>query len=643
MCRISENSYYCISKCTLRKGEIGPSKFLRLQYFVRHKLFVHRQTKRLQPLCSTRSCRAIRRHTPGHGTCETPYLVTMTTSDQHLFPRQKVLLQQSHRANSNRNNGSRSTFAGDATSFRRSDSDRSMSVGSSMRSIKSNMTSISRPKVKKNFVQKVRTSARCLLKNKTVRFATGKHLTDLRFIETIDEYTADDLKILCFSSKNLDDFKGEAEDSASMWAAQPAMAARSAHENPFRGLEDKTPDGQWEAFKARRDVLNAVLDVQDEQMAQSQVPDPQILAHTSVKSTEGSLPAALERAKNDKEEAREHCQKERDGLHSFKQIIGSEARKKTASKESKSKSADRSKKSSETDYPQTIHQESTQIATQKCRRKSMTTNQAIKDAGLSFPPNSSRKTTDIEFSPHSPGKISDNAFTAHSPRKTADITFTPDSPKTNITGKTVSTPKSPRKSSSGKAASTPKSARKAISEKTNASVEISQSKPTLLPETPLCNTNEPKTHGKQPRRNSLVAERAAMFGGSITRGTMASGQKKGTEKGSRSRRASLSVISNTPATSSLDNSASFSPKKPVQRRASTTAMSYLQKGSLDIQSATSCTESSSSSSSIDDQSTVETKNKIKSKNKKTSSKGGKSKTSPKSSNSRAKVGEQLGK
>eukprot|EP00977_Amphora_coffeiformis_P001587 scaffold307_cov162-Amphora_coffeaeformis.AAC.3 len=368
--------------------------------------------------------------------------------EQHLFPRQKVLLQRSsHRANSNRNvNGSRRSFAGDATSFRRSDSDRSMgTVGCSMRSIKSNgtTTSSSRPKVKKNFVQKVRTSARYLLKNKTAKFAPGKHLTDVKFIETIDENTDEDLERLWFSANALDDFKGDAEDAASLWEAHPAMAERSAHENPYRGLEDKTPEGQWEAYKARRDVLNAVLDVQDEQMAQSKVPDPQILADTSATVTKAYQAAALERAKKDEEEAKEHCQRERDTFHTFQQKAVSKDSKKTANKESKSKGIGRKTSPDINSSPRrsvtkkiltTLPESPTKIATPNSPRKSMTTKeitQAVKEAASSyFPP------PPVDFSPRSPRRLSNNTSTPHfCPLKTTDITFTPDFPKKNHIGK----------------------------------------------------------------------------------------------------------------------------------------------------------------------------------------------------------------
>jgi len=43
---------------------------------------------------------------------------------------------------------------------------------------------------------------------------------------------------------------------ASLWEAQPAVAERPAHENLYHVSEDK---------KTRREVLIAVLDVQDDQ------------------------------------------------------------------------------------------------------------------------------------------------------------------------------------------------------------------------------------------------------------------------------------------------------------------------------------------------------------------------------------------
>mmetsp|Transcript_21076 Transcript_21076/g.40044 ORF Transcript_21076/g.40044 Transcript_21076/m.40044 type:complete len:178 (-) Transcript_21076:20-553(-) len=124
----------------------------------------------------------------------------------------------------------------------------------------------------------------------------------------------------------------------------------------------------------------------------------------------------------------------------------------------------------------------------------------------------------------------------------------------------------------------------------------------MLPDTPplLCNPPEPKVpYVKQQRGNSFVAERAAMFGGSITSGTAKA-----------TRRASLSAISSSQVAMSLqeedknnNHSTVFAPKKCVQRRASTTAMSYLQKGYLDMRSTSltsSCrTESCSSKSSLD--------------------------------------------
>ena len=233
---------------------------------------------------------------------------TKNTNDSHLFPRQRVLLQQTARANSNRfNDGSRRSFAGDAVSFRRSDSDRSVaSIGSSMRSVKGQEAAATRPRKKKhnNLVQKVRTSARYLLKKKTAKFAATASLEQVRYIETIDEYTATDLERLWFSVEDLDDAKAEAEDLASLWEEHPALAQKGAADNPYRGLEDKTPNGFWDAYKARRDVLNAVLDVQDEQQAA----DPAALAAASVNITAAFAKPAVERAKQDVKDAAEHCQ-----------------------------------------------------------------------------------------------------------------------------------------------------------------------------------------------------------------------------------------------------------------------------------------------------------------------------------------------
>ena len=39
-------------------------------------------------------------------------------------------------------------------------------------------------------------------------------------------------------------------------------------EQELRGLEEQTADGHWNAYKARKDVVNAVLDEQDAQRCQ---------------------------------------------------------------------------------------------------------------------------------------------------------------------------------------------------------------------------------------------------------------------------------------------------------------------------------------------------------------------------------------
>lgn len=109
--------------------------------------------------------------------------------------------------------------------------------------------------------QKLRKSFKAIMGKKCVRFAANKQrLTTLQFIETLEEL---DVQAIWFSSMELDNFKADAQDMAIALENTPNLEI----DHPdWRGLESRSEDGNWNAYKARSDCTNAVLDVQDEEI-----------------------------------------------------------------------------------------------------------------------------------------------------------------------------------------------------------------------------------------------------------------------------------------------------------------------------------------------------------------------------------------
>ena len=83
----------------------------------------------------------------------------------------------------------------------------------------------------------------------------------VRFIEQLDELEEDLIKLVWFTADEIDDMKHENEMTAAAFDAGHADV-------DARGLENKTEEGNWNAYKARKDVTNALLDEQDDQQAQ---------------------------------------------------------------------------------------------------------------------------------------------------------------------------------------------------------------------------------------------------------------------------------------------------------------------------------------------------------------------------------------
>lgn len=119
----------------------------------------------------------------------------------------------------------------------------------------------------------------CQLINKQTRFATSTKLEQIFYVDTLREMDPDEVDMVWFSKIELNDMKREAEDMALALEEAIEKAAVAGLPNPleddfdddddehligcFRGLESKTEEGNWESYKARKDVTNAVLDEQD--------------------------------------------------------------------------------------------------------------------------------------------------------------------------------------------------------------------------------------------------------------------------------------------------------------------------------------------------------------------------------------------
>lgn len=177
-----------------------------------------------------------------------------------------------------------------------------------------------------------------VFKVKHIKFPIGhKQLEQVQYIGTLDELDDGLLDDLWFTADDLDDMKREALEIAVALeeAVEKAAAAGRAHPleddkdgedecgHCFRGLESKTEEGNWQAYKARKDVVNAVLDEQDRQEAQKQkgrggksnsnadsknLDDEQTMRAISVQVTEPYAKQAVERAERDARVADKLCQ-----------------------------------------------------------------------------------------------------------------------------------------------------------------------------------------------------------------------------------------------------------------------------------------------------------------------------------------------
>lgn len=138
----------------------------------------------------------------------------------------------------------------------------------------------------------------------------------------------------------MDDLKREAQDDAAYWEHQAVAAAwktpsaplvlavarpgtrhqtaneatktttrtgnsASEAQEALRGLEEQTTEGHWQAYKARRDTVNAVLDAQEAQLRRggwirrdpksSCVLEPQSLATVSAELSQWTTQEARQR------------------------------------------------------------------------------------------------------------------------------------------------------------------------------------------------------------------------------------------------------------------------------------------------------------------------------------------------------------
>lgn len=236
--------------------------------------------------------------------------ITATYSEEHdqrpgvlqLFlnhPKQQESRVFPLSSNSSRRN---SLTAGDATSFCGSAMEQSLASQHSTRHHSLRKSS------KHNLLQAVRT-ARNMFHKKTVKFAQqgsglmGKLMTQIHCIEHWSVHH-EQMEALWCTAKELQVSKRDAEDLAALWEALPAKVSADDR----RGLEDKTPEGQYAVYRARRDVWNAVLEAQDERTS---------LEVASRNVSRPCVAKAMERGQTDAQEARQYCVQERKEWEAF--------------------------------------------------------------------------------------------------------------------------------------------------------------------------------------------------------------------------------------------------------------------------------------------------------------------------------------
>lgn len=128
-------------------------------------------------------------------------------------------------------------------------------------------------------------------KKKAVSFAKGK---DTTFVLPDD---SDFRSLIWLSAEEMYQTKADATQLAE---ALETMGLVHGNHEEWRGLESRGPEGKWAAYKARLDVVNAVLDGQDARL------DAILLAKASRELTVACVNEAIGRAEKDAMHAKEH-------------------------------------------------------------------------------------------------------------------------------------------------------------------------------------------------------------------------------------------------------------------------------------------------------------------------------------------------
>jgi hypothetical protein len=139
-----------------------------------------------------------------------------------------------------------------------------------------------------------------IFKEKAVSFSLAANETKL--IEKAEELEEEVRVAMWWTGQEVDDIKTENE--------QLASAMDAGHTDvDGRGLEEKTEEGNWNAYKARRDATNVVLDEQDRQHRQRFLKlDDEGFRKVYLEVSETSIEQAVKRGKEDEEAVQDYLQ-----------------------------------------------------------------------------------------------------------------------------------------------------------------------------------------------------------------------------------------------------------------------------------------------------------------------------------------------
>jgi hypothetical protein len=139
-----------------------------------------------------------------------------------------------------------------------------------------------------------------VFKKKHVSFSLGANETKL--VEQVEELEEEVRVATWWTEGEIDDIKAEGEKLA--WALDAGNTAVDG-----RGLEAKTEEGNWIAYKARLDATNVVLDEQDRQRQQQFLRnDDEGFRKVYLEVSETCVEEAVKRGKEDEEAVQDYLQ-----------------------------------------------------------------------------------------------------------------------------------------------------------------------------------------------------------------------------------------------------------------------------------------------------------------------------------------------